>query len=242
MSNIFDALEQARRERHKNDASSTDVVEGVSNNYSNIASSCSDSTTDAEVAEMFTRFQEQADGVGLILQLISSHAGEGVSSVARRFASVSSRVLNKAVLLVKLIEGTAETDKQLSSQPKWQEVLDGNEGQDLKAKNREGVTEVHVIFDLCSKQLKQDSSVLSKARSMYDIILFDMPSFATQPSGVELTRYADVVIIVLESEKTKAFALQSLKEKISHNSEALIGVVLNKRCFHIPNMLYAKLH
>ncbi|GFO64864.1 hypothetical protein M1B72_04865 [Geomonas paludis] len=242
MSNIFDALEQARRERHKDDPPSPDVVGGGRNNNSNIADSVSASTIDAEIAEMFVRFEEQLKGPGLVMQLISSHLGEGVSSVAQRFASVSSTLLDKKVLLVKLLECVVATDNNLPAQLKWQEVLSDNQGSDFSVQKRGGVTEVCVLFDLCSKQLKEDPNVLSKTKSMYDIIIFDMPSVAAQPHGVELTRYADIVVIILESEKTKLFALQSLKEKITHNSDAFVGVVLNKRCFHIPDRLYAKLH
>ncbi|MBU5614635.1 P-loop NTPase family protein [Geomonas azotofigens] len=238
MSNIFDALEQARRERHKDDPLLPDVG-GVGSTPPNKAGA--DSVTDAEIVGMFARIQEGLNAGGWIMQLISSQAGEGVSSVTERFAKVSSELQNQNVLVVKLGDGP-QTDRQLNSYSRWHEISENNEVPVRQPQSKGVLTEVRVLFEDCIKQLKKDPNLANRLKTHYDIVFFDSPSIEVEPHSVELTRYADVVVIVLESEKTKAFALQSLKEKITHNSDALLGVVLNKRCFHIPCGLYSKLH
>lgn len=244
MSNIFNALEQARRDRHKNDISSPCTV-GVPHKKTSIGpGALSDTSTDAEILNMFWAIQEQLNEGRWVMQLVSAQVGEGVSFVAKMFARVSAELLNKKVLLVKLITRATEADREFSTEFSLQEIAERVE--DRTSVNcehsRGGFVEISIPFKSCFRQFKQDSNSIYDVKRCYDIIIFDTPSTEIEPNSAEFARYVDAVLIVLEAERTKIFSVQSLKDKIKHHSEAFLGVVLNKRCFHIPYGLYSKLH
>lgn len=242
MSNIFNALEQARRERHKGDISSPCKV-GVPDKNASIGSGAfSDTSTDSEILNMFTIIQDKLDEDRWVMQLVSAQIGEGVSFVAKRFARVYAELLNKKVLLVKLITRAAEADREFFKE--WQEVAKRVEERNSGKSGHScgDFVEVSMPFNSCFKQFKQDSNSIYDIKRCCDLIIFDTPSTAIEPNSAEFARYVDAVLIVLEAERTKVFAVQSLKDKIKHTSGAFLGVVLNKRCFHIPYSLYSKLH
>lgn len=239
MSNLFDALEQARRERHEGDATaSRSPVSGLVIEPEHV----SDTSINADIVNMFVAIDEQLKGNANIIQLISTHHGEGVTYVAERFAKVAAELMNRRVLLLEVSEHAVDGDAARLLL-EWQETLRSiTERGNTLLPGSGSVVRGSVPLEICYKQLRQGSSVLSDLKSCFDLTLLDTPSAAIEPHSIELTRYSDVVVIVLEAERTRSFALESLQDKISQHSRALVGVVLNKRCFHIPTGLYSKLH
>lgn len=243
MSYIFNALEQARREKHNAQISSYPIrvtdTDGSSKSHG-----LSDLSTDVDIVNMFRRINEQLNEDKWVLQVVSVQAGEGVSFVAKRLARVSAELLNKKTLLVNLVRCSIEVDDEFSRELNWEEVT-----QKLEAKATASVAsgcnvlvEVSMPFIPCFKHVKETSNSFSEIKKRYDIIIVDTPSTAIEPNSVEFSRYVDVVLIVLEAERTKIFAVQSLRDKVKHISDAFLGIILNKRCFHIPYALYSKLH
>jgi capsular exopolysaccharide synthesis family protein len=80
--------------------------------------------------------------------------------------------------------------------------------------------------------------LLRKLREEFKYVVIDGPALQGFPESVVLSRKADGVILVLESEKTRKRTAQSAKEQIEGAGGKLLGVVLNKRKYYIPNWLY----
>ena len=54
-------------------------------------------------------------------------------------------------------------------------------------------------------------------------------------------RKVDGVVIVVEADKTRWPVVQSVREKIVQHGGRLLGMVLNKRRYYIPEFIYKRL-
>lgn len=82
---------------------------------------------------------------------------------------------------------------------------------------------------------------LQKLRGMFDYVIFDGHSILASSDVSVAARYFDGVVVVLECEKTKWEVLEMAAEKIKKLKANIIGVVLNKRKYYIPRILYGKI-
>lgn len=82
---------------------------------------------------------------------------------------------------------------------------------------------------------------LQLARERFDYIVFDAPPLQGHPESLVLSRWADAVVLVVESEKTRKGRALWAKQQVEAAGGNLLGVVLNKRRFHIPEWIYRML-
>lgn len=240
MSNIFKALEQAQRDKRKAELDSQGAGTAVDPSHASLGNP--EKIRDAAMVDLWRAVEAELPDVKKTVLFISAQSGEGVSFVTTHFARVCASVLRKEVLVIRAVAdtdapgaGALERDAQ-----KIQEIC--------RAKSEPGVsqagyavTPVSLTLNSCVAGFKRGGGVVD-LKGHFDMLVIDAPPLDIDPCGVELARYVDGVVIVLEAEKTKAFAAENLKEKIMVNSGKIIGVVLNKRCFHIPDNLYGWLH
>jgi len=73
------------------------------------------------------------------------------------------------------------------------------------------------------------------------LILVDSPPATTSPEGFALMRKADGVVLVVEADKTRWPVVESVKERILQHGGNVLGLVLNKRRYHIPEFVYRRL-
>lgn len=71
-----------------------------------------------------------------------------------------------------------------------------------------------------------------------DWILFDSPPIHKYSDAAVLANEVDGVIMVVQAEKTKWEVAQSAKDKINKSNTKILGAILNKKQFHIPNIIY----
>lgn len=79
---------------------------------------------------------------------------------------------------------------------------------------------------------------LDQIRSQFDYVIFDGNSVFGSSEAVSLANHFDAVILVVECEKTKWEVLQMANEKIQKAGGAVLGVVLNKRIYYMPETIY----
>jgi capsular exopolysaccharide synthesis family protein len=75
-------------------------------------------------------------------------------------------------------------------------------------------------------------------RREYQYVIFDLPPLNGSPHATRLVRLADGAILVVEAERTRWEVAQQAKEILAQNKAEVLGVVLNKRQFPIPEKLY----
>ncbi len=82
---------------------------------------------------------------------------------------------------------------------------------------------------------------LQELRKQYDLILVDTPSPQTCPEGLLLSRHVDGVVLVVEAGKTRWQVVERMRDRIVRQGGAILGVVLNRRRFAIPQVIYGRL-
>jgi capsular exopolysaccharide synthesis family protein len=99
-----------------------------------------------------------------------------------------------------------------------------------------GISDTLGVFR--SKIFKDKLDFLSQS---FDYIIFDGSSILSSSEAALTAKHFDGIILVIECEKTKWEVVQLAIEKIRNVGGIILGVVLNKRKFYIPKILYGKI-
>lgn len=91
---------------------------------------------------------------------------------------------------------------------------------------------------LSIEQLRQRFGELCSA---FSYVLVDAPPTKECAESLTYGRLADGVVLVLEAHATRREAARKVKESLEDANVRLLGVVLNKRTFPIPEALYSRI-
>jgi capsular exopolysaccharide synthesis family protein len=107
------------------------------------------------------------------------------------------------------------------------------------------------LWLLSSGSLAADSSALLNSalmkariadlRTEFDYVLIDSPPLNAYSDGVILGQLADGLVLVLEANATRREAALRVAESLRERQVRVLGAVLNKRTFPIPDGLYQRL-
>jgi capsular exopolysaccharide synthesis family protein len=78
-------------------------------------------------------------------------------------------------------------------------------------------------------------------REQFDIVIVDAPPLAHYADAVALGRLSDGVVLVIEAESTRRDSALAVVENLRSSEVRILGAVLNKRVYPIPEKLYSKL-
>ena len=82
--------------------------------------------------------------------------------------------------------------------------------------------------------------MLEEARSCYGLILVDAGS-RRRHTASRWTRWADQALLVIDSTRTTTEQIEDLKRELDAPGHPAIGIVLNKRRYHVPDSVYRRL-
>ena len=177
-----------------------------------------------------------SDG-GRVLQFVSAHEGEGVSSL---------------LLDIGLIEGAGDRRVlyiDVDPRPGHEIVSEfSKQGVGLARQPGERVvqvagTQLYVTQPISGADLASGQTdwrkVLTKARGAYDLILIDPPALQRSAAALALAPFADITLAVVEAERTRAAVARNLVDRVESAGGEVLGVILNKRRFYIPRMIYS---
>jgi Mrp family chromosome partitioning ATPase len=91
---------------------------------------------------------------------------------------------------------------------------------------------------LHSEQMKKRFGELRKE---FDYVLIDAPPLNTYSEGFALGQLADGLVLVLEANTTRRETATKVAERLNATQVKILGAVLNKRTFPIPDSLYRRL-
>jgi capsular exopolysaccharide synthesis family protein len=91
-----------------------------------------------------------------------------------------------------------------------------------------------------SFESKVFTEMLNYWKNEYGFIIFDTPPLGEENHAVTLGKIVDGAILVVEAERVRWEVAQRAKERLT-KSGTIIGGVLNKRRFYVPNWLYKTL-
>jgi capsular exopolysaccharide synthesis family protein len=210
----------------------------------------------AKIREHYEAFRERlllcsngSTGRPYILGVTGYHRHEGVSTVATNLATVLSRRGYGEVLLVdanichplvhqifkaKLSPGLADIFSNGQSEESAIQSLPAQNLHILSAgsKNRN----LSEIFDSTVF-----AKLLNSMKSHYRYVVIDVPALSEDRSVARLASLCDGVVLVVEAEHIRWEVAQKAKEQLLDLKANVLGVVLNKRRFHIPRWLYQTL-
>jgi len=242
MSNIYDALLLAGIRPLQ-----VEKIENARAAVTDITSTSTEAGMEPEVIDLYRHIDALLPNAGkMVLQFIGSRAGEGVSTIVREFAAMAETRLGKSVLI--LDANQIERDQQrffrITNSCGWDEAVSESEAME-KAICRVGDSNLHVsglsrrsdeispLFDAC--QLKNFFSTL---KMRFDLVLIDSSPVTTGADCMALTRCTDGVVLVVEAEKTRKPVAENMVAKIRKSGGNILGLVFNKRRYHIPASVY----
>jgi len=181
-----------------------------------------------------------------ILQFIGSREGEGVSTIVREFARVSADLIGHSVLLL-------DADRHHPTQSRffeiqqaygWLEALQDG-GQIANAIHQIGKSSLF-MSPSCNSSVSTPEIFNSPSfngfcqnlRIGFDLVLIDSAPLSVSPDGLAIASRVDGVILIVEAEKTRWQTVQRVKDSISRVGGNVLGVVLNKRRYYIPQRIY----
>jgi capsular exopolysaccharide synthesis family protein len=181
-----------------------------------------------------------------VMAITSCHPEEGVSTFAANLCLNLVRQKGERVLLVdaNLARPSVHKMFKVDQSPGLAEIFEPdhfnqNLIQPTSEKNLDvlpaGLRPVHPWQLFATKGFADQ---LELWRREYQYVIFDLPPLNGSPHATRLMRMADGVILVVEAEKTRWEVAQQAKELLAQNKAKVLGVVLNKRQFPIPEKLY----
>jgi uncharacterized protein involved in exopolysaccharide biosynthesis/Mrp family chromosome partitioning ATPase len=183
-----------------------------------------------------------------VLAFTSCHKGEGVSSVA---ASVAISLANLTAERILLVDANLQQPSihQIFGMNRLPGRID-NRGKDdfdaytIRPSNIKNLELLTAKMGEFNQKLLFDSkpfaNLLSLWKREYSFVLLDMPAIEETIGGGSL-KLADGVILVVEAGRTRWEVIQQAKEMLTQAQVNILGVVLNKRQFPIPEWLYRTL-
>ena len=184
-----------------------------------------------------------------VVQFIGTRQGEGASTVASEFARVSAAHFGQRVLLL-----DADPYKAPQASPDGMQLDDRgaaaspNRDPDDLAPYQIGNASLFV-GTLPHGNGSAKSAVGSpradgfweRLRQRFDLVLVDSLPAAVSSDGLAISSMVDGVILVLEAETTRWPVAENLKDSIQRSGGMVLGVVLNKRRYYIPDFIYTRL-
>ena len=180
------------------------------------------------------------------LQFIGSRPEEGTSTIVREFARITATQIRKSVLL---LDGDRHQPTQrqffaIQREDGWIDAL-------IKAKCVDdaiyqiGKSKLYVSPSCNSSTFTPEifdsprfESFWRDLRDRFDLILIDSPPLSVSPDGLAIASRVDGVILVLEADKTRWQTAKNVKDSITRVGGKILGIVLNKRRYYIPQSIY----
>ena len=79
---------------------------------------------------------------------------------------------------------------------------------------------------------------ITKMREQYDYVIFDAPPITMFAEARIIASKVDGVVLVVQASKTRKHTALTAKKYLKDAGAFIIGVVLNKRKYYIPNFIY----
>ena len=88
---------------------------------------------------------------------------------------------------------------------------------------------------LCDETVPE---LLAQLRESFDVVLFDTAPLQPYPDGVMLARHASGMVLVVEAERSRWQDGEGILRHMRESRVNVLGAVLNRRPFYIPNFIY----
>jgi len=185
-----------------------------------------------------------------VVGVTSSSRSEGVSTVAANLASILSEQGSGTTLLVDantrhpFIHRIFRT--RLSPGLIDALTIDRGDDRDNTVVRRTTSLSILTAGSIGGSSAKIPPSddlarLLEAAKENYRFIVVDMPALEEDSSVARLAASCDGVVLVVETERLRWESISRTKQRLTQHNSNVLGVLLNKRRFPVPNWVYAAL-
>jgi protein-tyrosine kinase len=175
--------------------------------------------------------------------------GDGASTTAVNFASAMARDCGLKVLLVDANMRTPSLHEtfKIDRSPGLSDLLRNDRDMLPKVVNT-GPRSPYVLP--CGRHISGPGAVfesprfaefLKKGTQRFDYVILDAPPALKYSETSIIGAKADGVILVLSAGTTRERVAVRAKRELQETGAKIVGMVLNRRKFHIPDWLYARL-
>jgi Mrp family chromosome partitioning ATPase/DNA-binding response OmpR family regulator len=190
-----------------------------------------------------------SSSTGKVIQFIGSLEGEGVSTITREFAKVSATRFERSVLLM-------DADYRNPTQYRYFDILPEygleeaiRNGQHIdRAIHRVGNTRLYLNsistngrFNLRIFNSPLVDTLLKILKKRFDMVLIDSPPVSVSPESLIISSRVDGIVLVMEAENIHWRVVENVKNRIAKNGGKVLGIVINKKQYHIPEFIYKRL-
>jgi len=195
-------------------------------------------------------FGKEGAAQSVVVQFTSSHFGEGVSSITLALALFIARLRpSEEVMVVEANLRQPSFDKimKLKAEGSLLGVLQesgrlrdaiekvDNYGFSVIPAGRIQVTDSLVSYEFDFERFRDVLTVLKKK---YRYILVDSPPVIPFIDATRICEVTDGVVLVVESERTRSEVVDHALDRLKFAGAEILGIILNKREFHIPKGIY----
>ena len=240
MSKIYEALQQAHQQK-KTSGKNLETI--IPRNLLNLQ--------ELEIGEeMLSLFKViktlLSDVKNPVIQFIGSSGGEGTSTIVRELAKTAADRIGYRVLLVDADQCKRTQSKfySVESQLSWTEALleSTDVGGAIYQVNDSSLF-VSPASNVCVPTPELFNSprfdgFWANLKHKFDLVLIDSQPLTISPDALAIAAKVDGVVMVVEAEKTKWLTAKNVREKIEIVGGKVLGVVLNKRRYYIPQSIY----
>jgi Mrp family chromosome partitioning ATPase len=181
-----------------------------------------------------------------IIQFVSSVEGEGTTTIVQKFAHTLATRLGKSVLLLNTNYNASGDRPYCEAEPEQKLKALIQQGSELE-KLVYPVTDTGIHMGVLSKQTelfpffsdgRKVDQLWEILRNRFELVLIDSPAVTETPESLAIGRRCDGIVLLVEADKTRWPVVASVRDKITKHHSNLLGVVLNKRRYHIPGWIY----
>ncbi len=182
------------------------------------------------------------------IALVGCHSGEGVSTAAALLATQLAKSGGGRVLLIDAnsVSPCQHVKFGTSLSPGLNDfetdgLFDLSCIQPAAVKNLDVLSAGAGGRELSPNGVKAFCDALPALRQEYTVIICDLPPVLEQSPARRIAAMMDGVVLVVEAEKTRSEVANKAREALLQADSNIIGIILNKRQFHIPEWLYKTL-
>ncbi len=177
--------------------------------------------------------------------LTSCAHDEGVSTVAANLAVAAAGESARPTLLIDTDVAQPQMQSMfgLSPGPGFADVLSG-EIRLPECIHSTGIPNLHLMGPGANAVTSDAQagpatfhSLIETLKLEYSWVLFDLP-IVSECHFPTLISNLDGILLVVEAERLRRQVVQRAKQQLDNNDANVLGVVFNKRQYHVPNWIY----
>lgn len=186
-----------------------------------------------------------------VIQFIGIKGKEGVSTVVRELAVAAARMLKKRVLILDAAHHAPSQHAHfgLDARYGWIEAIANGDPATKACYPVEAEEQpLHLAPIARNASLPNwcaDGASLDRLfrglKENFDLVLVDSAPALLSADALTTCRFCDGVILVFAAEGSWRLA-EAAKMRIAEHGGSILGVVFNKRTFHIPEFIYKRLY